>query len=274
MASDTHTNAPVSGPSQGLERWPFAPWGLAPLLGLLALGVIALGPFAFGEVQAATEASARRALADIGADWAKAEISGQWVTLVGKPPSREAAARAVSAVRQAKSPTLFGDAAPATAVFERFTWAEDTLVPSSGGRPAIGAATGPAPSDEQVASCDKAMSAVLAGATIEFSTASTSVSAASDKLLDAIVLAAGDCSGVLRIEGHTDDVGRSLANTRLSRQRAEAVRAALIARGVPAGRLLAEGFGSSKPVADNKTVAGRARNRRIEIHAVRAGSPP
>ena len=119
------------------QRWPFWPWGLVPLLGLAVLMVVALGPFAFGEVQAATEASARKALDEAGADWAKMEVSGQWVTLEGEPPSREAAAQAVAAVKRAKSGTLFGEAAPATLVLEHFTWVEDPLL-GPGGQPRIG----------------------------------------------------------------------------------------------------------------------------------------
>ncbi len=273
MASDTHCNAPASGSVDGPRRWPFVPWGLVPLLGLLALAIVALGPFAFGEVQAVTEASARKALAEVGADWAKAEISGQWVTLEGRPPTREAATQAVAAVKQAKVPTLFGEAAPATLVFERFTWMENERAPSSSGRPAIGAKPAPPPTEEQLASCDATMAGVLNGAKIEFSTASKLVNQSSSKLLDSVVAAALACPGVLRIEGHTDNAGLSAYNALLSLQRAEAVRAALIARGVPAERLVAEGFGSGKPIANNDTDAGRARNRRIEIHPVRAGSP-
>lgn len=258
-------------------RWPFAPWGLAPLLGLIVLMAIALGPFAIGQVEAAAEAAARRALNELGADWAKMDVSGQWITLEGRPPSREAAAAAVAAVRRAKSPTLLGEAAPVTAVMEHFTWVEDPLLDPPGVRPRIaigpGAGPAPAPTEAQLASCDQKMSALLNGTTIEFSTASKAVSSASAGLLDAITKAAVSCPGALRIEGHTDSVGRAGYNLVLSRQRAEAVRAALIERGVPAGRLVAEGFGSRKPIADNRDDVGRARNRRIEIHAVRPASP-
>lgn len=255
------------------QRWPFWPWGLVPLLGLAVLMVVALGPFAFGEVQAATEASARKALDEAGADWAKMEVSGQWVTLEGEPPSREAAAQAVAAVKRAKSGTLFGEAAPATLVLEHFTWVEDPLL-GPGGQPRIGerndVSPPPPPTDAQLASCDEKMSALLNGSTIEFSSASKAVSTSSKELLDAIAKAAGSCVGTLRIEGHTDSVGRAGYNIVLSRERAQAVRAALIERGVPAARLTAEGFGSRKPIADNHDDAGRARNRRIEIHAVRS----
>jgi outer membrane protein OmpA-like peptidoglycan-associated protein len=255
------------------RRWRFAPWGFAPLLGLIVLMIVALGPFAAGEVQAAAEASARNALDEVGADWAKMDVSGQWVTLEGRPPSREAAAQAVAAVRRAKSPTLFGEAAPVTAVMEHFTWAEDPLL-GPGDKPRIGgrddAKTAPPPTEAQLASCDQTMSALLDGATIEFSSASKLVGPGSGELLDAIARAAASCPGSLRIEGHTDSVGRAGYNVVLSRQRAEAVRAALIERGVPAARLAAEGFGSHRPIADNHDDAGRARNRRIEIHAVRS----
>ena len=70
----------------------------------------------------------------------------------------------------------------------------------------------------------------------------------------------------IRIEGHTDNIGRANFNLRLSDDRAAEVRAALIQRGVPAERLQSEGFGATRPVADNHTTEGRAKNRRIEFH--------
>jgi outer membrane protein OmpA-like peptidoglycan-associated protein len=263
-------------PSSLPRRRPFAPYGLAPLAGLIALMMVALAPFAFGEIQAAADAATRRALSEMGADWARAEISGQWVTLEGKPPSREGADQAIAAVKAAKSQTLFGEASPVTLVLDHFTWTEDALLPGSGNRPLIGvtsndrAAPAPPPSEEQLASCENRMNALLKSATIEFSSASTKVSAASEGLLDSIAEAVTACPGVLRIEGHTDNVGRGGFNLVLSRKRAEAVRAALVTRGVPGARLLAEGLGSRQPIASNANGQGRARNRRIEIHAVRS----
>ncbi len=73
-------------------------------------------------------------------------------------------------------------------------------------------------------------------------------------------------SGRLRVEGHTDAQGSEATNQALSRQRADAVRQALIARGVPASRVRAVGRGSTVPVADNRSESGRARNRRVEIY--------
>ena len=65
--------------------------------------------------------------------------------------------------------------------------------------------------------------------------------------------------------GHTDNVGDADANLMLSLRRAEAVVEALVARGVPRTSLIAEGYGSSRPIASNATREGRALNRRVEI---------
>jgi outer membrane protein OmpA-like peptidoglycan-associated protein len=75
------------------------------------------------------------------------------------------------------------------------------------------------------------------------------------------------------VDGHTDSRGIALFNTRLSRQRAEAVVRALVARGVARSRLQARGFGPSQPIAPNNTAAGRELNRRVELTIVerRAG---
>ena len=69
----------------------------------------------------------------------------------------------------------------------------------------------------------------------------------------------------LRIEGHTDNQGAAAANQALSEKRAQAVVAWLTGHGVAAGRLMAKGFGAAKPVADNSTEEGRAKNRRVEL---------
>jgi outer membrane protein OmpA-like peptidoglycan-associated protein len=70
----------------------------------------------------------------------------------------------------------------------------------------------------------------------------------------------------LRIEGHTDNIGAADYNQKLSEQRAEAVRQALVARfGIAASRLTAQGYGLTRPVESNATFEGRARNRRVEV---------
>jgi long-chain fatty acid transport protein len=67
------------------------------------------------------------------------------------------------------------------------------------------------------------------------------------------------------IEGHTDNTGNDAINKKLSQERADAVMNYLISQGFPAGNIKAVGYGSSKPIGDNKTKKGRQENRRVEI---------
>jgi len=67
------------------------------------------------------------------------------------------------------------------------------------------------------------------------------------------------------IEGHTDNVGKADANKKLSEQRANEVLKYLVGRGVAKNRLKAVGYGAVKPVADNNTEEGKAKNRRVEL---------
>lgn len=70
---------------------------------------------------------------------------------------------------------------------------------------------------------------------------------------------------VIRIEGHTDNVGGAAYNQKLSEDRAASVRNWLIAHGIGSDRLQSRGFGLTQPVADNASDLGRARNRRVEL---------
>lgn len=73
---------------------------------------------------------------------------------------------------------------------------------------------------------------------------------------------------VIIVVGHTDSIGTDDYNVKLGGRRAAAVRAYLISRGVEKSRMYVESRGEKQPVADNKTAAGRAKNRRVEVEVV------
>lgn len=87
--------------------------------------------------------------------------------------------------------------------------------------------------------------------------------------LDALVLQINQITlEVVIATGHTDSVGSESYNQKLGDRRAQAVRAYLISRGIEKRRVYVESRGESQPVADNKTAAGRAKNRRVEIEVI------
>jgi outer membrane protein OmpA-like peptidoglycan-associated protein len=70
----------------------------------------------------------------------------------------------------------------------------------------------------------------------------------------------------IRVEGHTDSTGSNAHNEQLSLRRADAVKRVLVSRGVRENQILVLGQGESRPVVDNGSVEGRAKNRRVELH--------
>jgi outer membrane protein OmpA-like peptidoglycan-associated protein len=79
----------------------------------------------------------------------------------------------------------------------------------------------------------------------------------------------------IRIEGHTDTVGGHSFNVKLSQARAGAVRDHLInLNGIDGSRLVAQGFAYDRPIAPNKTSAGRAKNRRVEFNIIEHRAEP
>ncbi|WP_430402321.1 OmpA family protein [Hyphomonas sp.] len=353
---------------------PFMPYGLIPLLGLLVVFWMGMGPFARQIIEQRAIQSAESTLAANGADWASAHVSGQWVWLEGKPPSRMEGEQLIALVRAAQTPTWLGSATPVTRVYAQFgsgvvmpsairkpEWTYrlsdgvlrlEGIVPDEVTRSSLVAAAeskinpprlasiadvldvthvddNPEYTEvalhaidavsrcdrgvavflneefslkcelpesraaalqqhiasplsvgrlgnidilpnEAVATCETSLADLLGTAHIQFAPSSAQIDARSSSLLQSVADAAKACPGTLRIEGHTDSMGTANANELLGDARAEAVRDALIVRGVPADRLRAEGFGARRPIDDNSTAEGRAHNRRIEIRVVRA----
>jgi len=101
---------------------------------------------------------------------------------------------------------------------------------------------------------------------INFDTGKSTIKPESNELIDEIVAALKSKSDMkVKLEGHTDNVGTPADNKKLSNDRANAVMNAIVAKGINKSRLSAEGFGLEKPIADNSTEAGRAKNRRVEM---------
>lgn len=99
-----------------------------------------------------------------------------------------------------------------------------------------------------------------------FDTNSAKLKHTADAKLQQVVDFAGKYPDAnLEVSGYTDSRGSKAYNLKLSKRRAESVKAYLVKHGVAADRIVAKGFGMEHPVADNKTRAGRAQNRRVEV---------
>jgi OOP family OmpA-OmpF porin len=101
---------------------------------------------------------------------------------------------------------------------------------------------------------------------IHFATGKAEILPESRPLIDEIAALLKKQSALrVGIEGHTDNTGTPTANKLLSEARAKAVVSALVSSGISPGRLAPAGFGQERPIADNRTEEGRAKNRRVEI---------
>jgi OOP family OmpA-OmpF porin len=102
---------------------------------------------------------------------------------------------------------------------------------------------------------------------IFYATGSSKLLAKSNASLNNVVTILNDNPGYkVDIAGHTDNTGKAEKNQTLSESRANSVKAYFVSKGIDESRLNATGFGQDKPIADNKTVAGRSKNRRVELN--------
>jgi len=100
---------------------------------------------------------------------------------------------------------------------------------------------------------------------VTFASGKAVLTAAGKKELDLVVNYMTTHQGVsVKFDGYTDNTGSDKVNNPLSEKRAEAAKAYLVSKGIADSRIATEGHGSADPVADNKTAAGKAKNRRVE----------
>jgi outer membrane protein OmpA-like peptidoglycan-associated protein len=209
--------------------------------------------------------------------------SGRAITLGGTPPTEAAQREALTIALDARCPTWLGSLPCVREV-------EDTYdAPQAGplrapmgvgvgaGAPAavvgVPDANASAPTPERRAAaqaCARAFATELERSRIQFRGGGAEISGNSETLLDRLASIAHTCPGKIRIEGHTDSLGNTHDNLRMSQARALAVAQDLVNRGVEIERLQAQGFGGSRPVASSDTEQGRDANRRIEIKPVEA----
>jgi len=244
-----------------------------------AVGIHGLG--AASRVEDEVETRVANALLEVDADWAAFDVDGQIVHLSGEAPTAEAMKQAEDAVRTAEGPggILFG---AVTSVQSRIF-----IAPPPPPAPPIAIAMAPEPAEpvaeeapatevaeaepeqsaeELLAACQNASAQILKAQPINFDSKSANVGANELATLQAVASAINQCPNVhVIVEGHSDASGRASRNKALSLERAQSVAEGLKKHLGGRSTVEARGLGEEHPLVSNKTPAGRARNRRIEI---------
>jgi len=142
----------------------------------------------------------------------------------------------------------------------------DTAIPAAAPAPVEKPAT-----QEAVKNCQADVDAVIQGKSIAFGSGTATLTAEGEALVDQLAAKLAPCNGTsVEVAGHTDLTGSPARNQALSEARAKTVTDALVAKGVPAGRLIARGYGATQPLAPGKDAAANAKNRRIAFSVMAA----
>lgn len=213
--------------------------------------------------KAAKDAAQKHAAAKAKADAEAKEVAAK---AAAEAAAKEAAAKEAAAKAAAEA------AAKQAAADEAAKKAADEAAKQAAAKPAAAPAeiktanaTGALPVSP-AQDCQGRVSALASAEKINFERRSAVIDKASQPLLDKLAAAIKQCPAVtIEVAGYTDGAGKKSANVALSKRRAEAVVASLTKAGIGSVKLVAEGYGSAKPIAANDTAEGRAQNRRIEF---------
>ena len=195
--------------------------------------------------------------AERGFPWMQLNVRGEVATLVGLAPTKDAKERGYE---YGKTAILADDRGSR----------QITIVPNGiaveGGEAAVAAALAELSDRPSLGACQKAFKDTMLGRNVEFRTGSATIRPESAQLLDVVTGVALFCKDYqIEIGGHTDVTGSPEVNQQLSEARAKKVMDYLIARGVPADRLTAIGYGSTKPIDPSDSLEAYAKNRRTEF---------
>ncbi len=268
--------------------------GLVALAGLSWACVAREAP----KIESELHSSVATALRALDASWASVAIDGRDLTLTGEAPNESARQQALAMANYLQGVRIVHDQVVLISASTDLAGTKDTgtiepaeVSPSpkpiktkpiktkpTEARPEVPPVAKPTPAApteaaetspgnvDSAASCQREIDTLLANERIHFMAASAAIESASYPLLDALAEALRDCpKATVHIGGHTDSEGTSHFNEMLSATRAEAVRNYLIRKRISPNRLVAQGFGSQQPIADNTTDEGRSQNRRIEF---------
>lgn len=265
--------------------------------GLIAAGALVLAPLF---IESQVEQAAKVRLASLGFEVQSADAKGQDLELWIKagPGTENQVLESAQALAQTTKCDLFGAKLPCVEQAKVHLASDFTAQAPSGNSGSQGDAPMAAPNkpedkapvqapsptknavqaqdetrvkspvDEAARRCQAELSSLMAQESIRFKIASTRILNESYKQVQKLAEVAADCPGYILVIGHTDNVGKAQSNAWLSRVRARAVRRALISRGLPQEKVIAQGKGASEPIASNDSADGRAKNRRIEFRVV------
>lgn len=195
-----------------------------------------------------------------GFPWMSVKVRDRVATLIGTAPSVEAKAAALAAGETAL--TSHPEAGPGLLVIDGIS--------VEGGERGVGESLAVlTDTGATLESCQQAFTDTMAGRNVTFESGNARISPVSARLLDAVTGVAALCSSfAVEIGGHTDTRGADDFNLRLSQERADAVRAYLVSKGVSEDGLLSVGYGETKPIDPAPTAEAYDKNRRTEFKVI------
>lgn len=245
-------------------------WLLLAFLGLVVLGILAAynGPHSAVNQRLAATGVAQEALDRGQFSFAKANIEGAKMVVTGNAVSQELKLAACAAAQASlKEKSMLGLPGVVASVSCNIGAPGDAAIAQTA-----------APAAQKIASpaatnCQAQLNGISKLGAVQFAMKGTNIISGTD-VLDKVAQTLGTCTQFkIEIGGHTDTGGDEAMNLNLSQRRAEAVRTYLANKGIATDRLIAKGYGESKPLVADRAVIGvdsqdRAKNRRTEFTIV------
>lgn len=230
------------------------------VLALVALLLAGLG-WESKAIQADLLSQTQNTLDSQNLTWVKASMDGRDLTISGIPPNEVAQQQATEAVNSiVGTRVVHNHLGQASADVAEHSETESDTPPVDKSLEVDANLT-------LAKHCRASLNTAFDAEKIQFRINTSETLASSSKLLSRLYQASRNCKGInLTIAGYTDSQGSADINLKLSQARATSIKEYLVKRGIASTSLNTVGYGESKPIADNSTRSGRAKNRRIEIY--------